>query len=325
MRRSVVCAALLILLLSIPPAFAQEAKALPQFTHGLTIDAPALKMIRTMSDVDMLTDGRIVVLDHDARRVAIFSSGGQFERWLDPPRGVSPEVMKISRLVTLPNNGVVLADWGDTDMHRFIFYDSELRPQEPVPFGREVVSINGFVRHPSGDLYLVGYSPQNGKILHRFDAAGAYRASYVQALDVPDYQQGMSTGYLALDPIDNSLWLSRLTPYEILHLSPDGEILDTIRQGPGAIPKPEQLGNNLVRFRTDFHTTLRIAVIGDFVVNSYLTENNRTFADVFTRNGTLVAAELTADDPRTLAKRLGNGQYVRHFNADRRVEIWRAQ
>ncbi|MGH9870203.1 MAG: hypothetical protein ACREAA_18830 [Candidatus Polarisedimenticolia bacterium] len=287
--------------------------------ESLIIPAERLGGVRTMSDVDVLPDGRIVILDADARRVALFASDGSFARWLAPPRGISPEATSIHRLVVLPDGGLVVAD---QEGFRFLFYGADLEPAEPVPFGREIVSINGFVRHPSGELYLVGYSIQDRSILHRFDAAGRHISSSVSPLDLAENQQGLSSGYLALDPADNSLWLSRLTPYEILHLSPEGEVLSTLARGAGEAPRPDRVGG-FDYFRLNAYTTLRVAVLGDFIVNSYIAEGRKPVADVFTRDGTLVEAGLAASDPRSLAKRLANGMYMRHFNNERRVELWR--
>ncbi|MEK7583824.1 MAG: hypothetical protein AAB490_01150, partial [Patescibacteria group bacterium] len=73
----------------------------------------------------------------------------------------------------------------------------------------------------------------------------------------------------------------------------------------------------------NFDTALKIAVIGDTIVNSYISANNQTYADVFTRDGMLVEEGIRSNDPRALAKRIGNGVFMRHFNAERLVEVWR--
>jgi hypothetical protein len=320
MRRLSVLITVLVFL-DYSAAFGQGPEKRVPLENKLNIHSRALVGVRTMADVDMLSDGRIVILDNDTMRVGIFTAEGDFDHWLAEPRGIPPSDTFLTRLVALQNGGLVLADWKG---HRFLFYDKELRPQAPIPFGREIVSVNGFLQHPvSRNLYLVGYCPQNGKILHRFDEYGQYLGSDVASLDVPEQQQGLSTGYLAVDPSDGTLWLSRLTPYEILHLTLDGSLISAITRGPGTLPRTEPVGPGQVHY-LNFHTTLRIAVVGDHVVNSYFTESQNTFADVFTRDGTLVEAEVRSEDPRTLAKRLGNGMYVRHFNAERRVELWRS-
>ncbi|MEK7584450.1 MAG: hypothetical protein AAB490_04340, partial [Patescibacteria group bacterium] len=262
MRRIAVMISLLMFI-AISHAFAQSPRVPPGLERRLNIEAHGLRAVRTMSDVDMLSDGRIAILDNDAMRVGIFTAAGVFEHWLDSPRGIPPADTLLTRLVALPEGGLVLADWKG---NRFFFYDKELRPQEPIPFGRQIVSVNGFVRHPSGDLYLVGYCLQNGKILHRFDATGQYLSSAVASLDLPPQQQGLSTGYLAVDPLDGTLWLSRLTPYEILHLSVDGMMLqDPITRGPGTLPQTEAIGYRSFPY-LNFDTALKIAVIGDTIV-----------------------------------------------------------
>ncbi|HKY31146.1 MAG TPA: hypothetical protein VJV23_01330 [Candidatus Polarisedimenticolia bacterium] len=293
----------------------------PGLELTLAIEGRALQMVGTISDVDVLADGRIALLDHDAMRVAIFTSQGAFERWLDLPRGTPPSGLFLTRLAALPEGGLVLPDG---EGNRFFFYDRDLRPGPPVPFGIAILSLNGLARHPAGgDLYLVGYSPDNGRILHRYDASGRHLGSAVAGLDLPEQDQGLSTGHVAVDPADGSLWLSRLTPYEILHLSPEGDLLqEPIRMDTGSLPRRESVGPGLYRLG-GFHTALKLAVIGGEVVGSYLTEDGRTAADVFRRDGSLARAGLTAADPRALAKRLENGAYVRHFNRERRVELWR--
>jgi hypothetical protein len=275
---------------------------------------------RTIADVDLLADGRILVLDFDAKRVAVFGVDGEFEMFLNPPPGISPEDTLIPRLVALPDGGVVLAD----NRHdRFFFYDKNLQPKKVVPMGHELLSLNGFVRHPSGDLYVVAFCRENNKILHRFDSEGEYLGSSVEALDVGFFEKYISSGLLVVDPDDGTLWLSRLTPYEILHLTPEGEQLGRMgRDVPGfQLPVAERQGGLV---RVPRHTSSsKIAVIDGLVVNSYIFASGRRGADVFRKDGTTVATELGPDSPLTFAKTVGKNTFLRHFNGETpTVELW---
>ncbi len=154
---------------------------LPQVTPvtAFRVSATALRT-RTIADVDVLADGRIAVLDFDIRRVGVFSAEGSFERLLPLPPDVSFENALPTRIVALPDGGVVVAD----DIgRRFLFYDAALGRASVVPFGIETVSLNGSARHPSGDLYIVAFCAANDRILHRFDGRGQYLDSYVNPLD----------------------------------------------------------------------------------------------------------------------------------------------
>jgi len=276
---------------------------------------------RTIGDVDILSDGRIAVLDYDARRVAIFGADGTFDRFLKPPTGSPPEKTLIPRLVALPEGGLVLA----VDEGKFLFYDQRLERGAVVPFGIDTMSLNGFVRHPSGDLYVVAVCRENDKILHRFDLRGRYIQSSVDALDVPYFEKAHSSGMVAVDPEDGTLWLTRVTPYEILHLTPEGKVLGRIvRDLPGfAPPRAERIDGNWIKLSSLDFFSGKIAIIDGMVVNSYV-NRGVLLADVFQRDGTLVETELTPDSPLAFAKRVGDGIFVRHFNdQEPRVEVWR--
>ena len=264
------------------------------------------------------------MLDFDTRRVAIFGSNGGFERFLELPAGIPPEDMVIPRLVARPDGGLILADDGG---RRFFFYDRSLRHEATVPFTIETISLNGFVRHPSGDLFVVALGTANQKILHRFGANGRYLSSHVDAPQVSLAEQTLSSGQLAIDPDDGTLWLSRLTPYEVVHLTPEGVELGRLARTPDGFvaAKPDRVGS-LVRWSPNFSASSKIAIIRGLVVNSYVLQSGVRRADVFRRDGTLVASGLDATSPLGFAKRVGNDVYVHHFNGpEPRVEVWREQ
>ncbi|MGH9783802.1 MAG: hypothetical protein ACRD88_06410 [Terriglobia bacterium] len=280
---------------------------------------------RTIADVEVLSDGRVAVLDFDTRRVAVFSGAGRFQTFLEPPRGISPESTLIPRLAARLDGGLVLVD---NEGDRFLFYDNRLQPEAVVPFGVEIGGVNGFVRLSSGEMFVAGYSRAEDKILHRFRAQGGYIASYIGAVDLPFPERAAyNTGLIAVDPADETLWVTRLTPYEILHVSQEGQMLGRISREPlGGFSPPvaEPVGDSLLRLRGDFSSSVKIAVVGDLVVNSYVLENGKRLADVFQRDGTLVEAELTQDSPLAFAKRVRDGVFVRHFNGQEpRVEVWK--
>ncbi|MFQ5844894.1 MAG: hypothetical protein ACE5JG_07895, partial [Planctomycetota bacterium] len=306
------------------PAKASRAAALPRLVPVVAFSVRPAR-IRTIADVDLLADGRIAVLDFDARRVAIFSSRGRFERFLRPPPGIAPGETLLPRLAALPGGGLILVD---DEGDRFLFYDRRLDPRAVVPFGLELTGTNGFVRHPSGELYLVASSQRDGRILHRFDPLGRHLDSYVGAAELPFPQRSVyNSGQITVDPADGTLWLTRLLPYEILHVDPRGELLGRIARGALAGPPPpgaQPAGADARPLRVNFASSAKIAVIGDFVVNSYVLESGKQLADVFTRDGRLVAAELTMESPLAFTKRVSGGVFVRQINGSvPRVELWR--
>jgi hypothetical protein len=261
--------------------------------------------IHLIADVDLLDDRRIAVLDYEGRRVAVFSPEGDFERFLPPFPGVSPERSLIPRPAALPGGGLVLADQqGD----RFLLYDRSLSPAGEVPFGTPLTSINGFVRHPSGDLYIAGYGEAGGKVLHRFDGKGRHLASILGAPGLAPVERADSSGILALDPDDGTLWFARVPGYELLHLAADGTVLGRIR-----------------RDRFGLVLSGKVAVLEGLVVHSYAQGNGFLRANVFARDGSLVASKLDRVHPLTMAKRVGKDLFARHFNEEpRRVELWRS-
>jgi len=315
-----------VAVLMVAQAFAAGRPQLSQKVK-LTLSGPTVA-VNTIADVDLAADGRILVVDADTRRVAIFSADGRFERFLDAFAGIPPETTDVHRLVALPTGGVILVD--DNKGSRFFFYNSELKPERVVRFGIELLNINGFLRHPrSGELWVAAYGvsgPSADKVIHRFDQEGKYLGSTVPAADLPDMQRrGMNTGFLTLDPEDGTVWFSRLVPYEIVHLSQEGEVIGKFAFEPlGGFtpPKPEKIGPKLYRLRGDFTGSCQIALVGGLLVNSYMLENGKVLADIIQRDGTPVETELPLEIPVTLTKRLWNGLLVKFVNQTKTVEVW---
>jgi hypothetical protein len=118
-----------------------------------------------------------------------------------------------------------------------------------------------------------------------------------------------------------------MTPYEILHLTPEGKMLGRIvRDLPGfAPPRAEKIDGNWINLSSPDFFSGKIAIIDGLVVNSYVNKGT-LLADVFQRDGTVVETELTSDSPLPFAKRVGDAIFVRHFNdPEPRVEVWRKQ
>jgi hypothetical protein len=280
--------------------------------------------IRSMGDLQILRDGRVVMIDIEARRVSVFGADGRFERLLALPGAISPENEFISRLAALPDGGLVIADGQG---NRFLFYDAALDPGPVVPFGISLSIVHDFVRHPSGDLLIAACGAQDDKVFHRFDRLGRHLRSSVQQPPLPGPGRGAwCGGSLAVDPADGTLWMSFLMPYEILHLSLDDDVLDRIvREMPGMLPSDPDLTREKTptRFRGNFSGSARVAVIGGFVVNSYLLDVRKRMADVFTRGGRAIALGLGDDSPLSFARHAGDHLFVRHVSgADVRIETW---
>lgn len=315
------CAVAVVVMAAVQALGAEPVKLTPKAKFKLAA-------VGIVADVDRTPDGRILILDAATKRTMLFTEHGSFVRFLDAFPGIPPEETNVNRLVVLSDGGVVIAD---DEGDRFFFYGPNLERDRVVPFGVNLVNVNGFVRHPSGELWMAGYGvggETDDKVVHRFSGAGRYLGSAVRAADMPnnDVQRiAMNTGFLAVDPSDATVWFSRLVPFEIVHLSSDGAILGGISLGePGGctVPSPEQVGPGLLLLRGDFAGSCQIAVVGDSIVVSYLLEGGRILADVFTRNGAVIQQELSLEDPRTLAKRLPGGRFVRFPNFMKTVEVW---
>jgi hypothetical protein len=112
-----------------------------------------------------------------------------------------------------------------------------------------------------------------------------------------------------------------------VHLTPEGVELSRLARTPDGfvVAKPERIGS-VLHWSPNFSFSSKIAVIGGLVVNSYVLRSGVQRADVFRRDGTLVASGLDEGSPLAFAKRVGNDVYVRHFNSpEPRVEVWRDQ
>lgn len=133
-------------------------------------------------------------------------------------------------------------------------------------------------------------------------------------------------GLVAVDPEDGTLWLSRLVPYEILHLTRDGALLGRIaRDVPGfSVPREERIPGGLIRFPQSFANSARLSVVGSVVINSYTLADRTRRADAFSKDGTLIAEGLGVEHPLSFTKRTWQGSLVRYSNQDgARVEIGR--
>jgi len=104
-------------------------------------------------------------------------------------------------------------------------------------------------------------------------------------------------------------------------------LLGKITRGPSAggftPTSAQRLDGNLLQFRS-YSSSVKISIVGDYVVNSYVLENGKKLADVFDRDGNMIAAGLPATSPVAFTKRVAAGRTVlRHFNGtEPKVEVW---
>ncbi len=291
---------------------------LPKMTDVQTFTAPPT--LGFLTDVETLPDGRILVTD--GHLTAILKPDGLLERYLSLPLGSNADTVETNRLI-VAEAAVVLAD---SMNDRFIFYDSASEPKRIVPFGFDVWSLNGFVRHrKTGDLYVAAYF--GGLLLHRFDADGRYLDSMIEA--DPKVHEGLSSAILAPDPSDDALWVSRLDRYEILRV---GASVPQVVMSPSApefkVPDPiveSAIGGEplAIRIKHALATSVGITVHGNYVLNTYhVAERGALFTDAFKKDGTPVARGVPGHE-LSVGKSLADGRVARLH--DRTITIWRWQ
>ena len=297
-RNTLAILTILLIACSTPDICAQDIAPL-QFEHferigTIKFDGPDTLLIGFIEQVDVDSNGRLLITDRIGKQVLLFDSTGTLLASLHPstchpafPFSPSAAVFGIDEFIFVKNNSG--GYWG----YHFTAEGACLGRADPSFKSPRFIDVD-----PEGTMYGVGAGPPTKRMLTRMNSAGKVLAEFpLPPVEFPNYEYRFDQGGLIAD--GTHIFYASAGTLDILKLDPNGTEVDRISKRNSWFSSPNKDipadAWQVFEAMKDHRGTTIVSLFeltDQTIMVQYIDRDKGTGYQVFTKDGALIAEEL---------------------------------
>ena len=298
-RKTLAVFTILLIACSTPDIYAQDIPP-PQFKHferigTIKFDDPDTLLIGFIEQVDVDSNGRLLITDQIGKQVLLFDSTGTLLASLDPST-CHPAFPFSPTAAVFGNDEFIFVKDGSGGYWGYQF------TAEGACLGRADRSFSSpkFIDVDSeGMMYGVGAGPPTKRVLTHMNSAGKVLAEFpLPPVEFPNAEHRFLEGGLIAD--GTHIFYASVGTLDIQKLDPDGKEVDRISKRNSWFNSPKkdlpadfrQISEGLKRFRGTTTIWSLFELTDQSIMVQYDDDDNGFGYQVFTKDGVLIAEEL---------------------------------
>ncbi len=297
-RKTLAIITILLIAYFTPDTYAQERPAL-QFRHferigTIKFDVPDTLLIGFIEQVDVDSNGRLLITDKIGKQTLLFDSTGTLLASLHPST-CHPAFPFSPRAAMFGNDEFIFVKSSSPGYWGYQF------TSEGVCLGRSDRSFNSpkfFDVDPKGMMYGVGGGPPTKRMLTHMNSAGKVLAEFpLPSVEFPNYEHRFGQGGLIAD--GTHIFYASAGTLDVLKLDPNGTEVDRISKRNSWFSSPNKDipadAWQVFEAMKDHRGTTIVSLFeltDETILVQYIDRDKGTGYQVFTKDGVLIAEEL---------------------------------